>query len=122
MLAIPQETGAYQLDTQQLLSALEAGADLAFLSEFLQARHKGPLPQPVVDWLSKVEQNSQMVKLDSQALLIKVKTAELAEALASDVALRRYCTRINGRTLVIPANREKAFRRLLKELEYILTS
>jgi hypothetical protein len=38
----------------------------------------------------------------------------------ADPILQKFCHRIDRRTLVIPANKENAFRSRLKELEYVL--
>ncbi|MDX1524380.1 MAG: hypothetical protein R3264_22310, partial [Anaerolineae bacterium] len=119
-LAARDKKGGYRLDTGQLLTALEAGADLAHLTEFLTTCHDGPLPGSVQDWLAQVEQNTQAFKLSGSALLIEAKTAELAAMAAADPTLKKLCQRLGQKTLVVPANREKQFRARLKELEYIL--
>jgi hypothetical protein len=112
--------GRYRLDTQQFLSALEAGQDWQELHDFLTGRHQGPLPEEVVNWLARLQQNSQAFKSGGQALLIKVNDPALIELVLADPQLQKFCSQIDRRTLVVPANREKAFRSRLKALEYVL--
>lgn len=119
-IAVPLKNGSYRLDTQQMLTALEEGGDLAHLQDFLHNRHSGPLPEAVHHWLETIEQHSQAFKLSGQALLIKVESPALAELVMTDNKLRKFCKRLDDKTLVIPASKERAFRKQLKTLEYIL--
>jgi hypothetical protein len=119
-LAVPQKKGRYQLDLQQLLTALEEGADLSHLSDFLRANHAGPLPEAVIAWLAEIEAHSQAFKLSGPALLIRSQSAELANLAVADPILGKLCKAVDARTLVIPANKEKQFRARLKALSYIL--
>ena len=61
-----------------------------------------------------------MFKKDVQALLIKVASVELAEMAVNDRVLRKFCKQVDANTLVIPANKERALRKRLKQLEYVL--
>jgi succinate dehydrogenase/fumarate reductase flavoprotein subunit len=71
-------------------------------------------------WLAQIGQNTQAFKTSGTALFIKANSADLAELAIADPELQKYCTLIDKRTLVIPANKEKALRARLKELEYLL--
>ncbi len=119
-MARPLKEGGYRLDTQQMLTALEEGGDLAHLRDFLESRHSGPLPEAVHHWLETIEQHSRAFKLAGNALLIKVKSPALAEMVMTDSKLRKFCKLLDEKTLVIPASKERAFRKQLKTLEYIL--
>ena len=121
-VAVSRSKGRYKLDTQRLLTALEEGADLTQLTEFLTTRHAGPFPEAVVAWLETAEQNSRAFNVSGQALLVKARSPELAELAATDPVLQKYCKKIDQQTLVIPTNREKQFRTRLKELAYILAN
>ncbi len=119
-MAVPLQSGRYRLNTQRLLTALEEGADLAHLTEFLSSRHAGPLPPNVLTWLETVAQHSRAFKLDGLALVIKVASSDLAEMVVTDPVLQKFCRLLDSKTIIIPANKERAFRAQLKTLEYIL--
>ena len=120
LLAVPLGNGSYRLDSQRLLTSLEEGQELAHLADFLSQRNTGPLPPPVLAWLERINQNSQAFNRGEPALFIKANSAELLELALSDPVLGKICRAIDKKTLVIPANKEKAVRARLKELEYIL--
>ncbi len=119
----PDQFGArYHLDTQAILSALEAGSDLDQLVDFLQNRHAGPLPVEVQLWFEQIRQRSGAFKKGGPATFIKAHSTELLDLILADPVLRRFCYAVDGKTAVIPANKEKAFRTRLKELGYILSN
>ena len=119
-LALSHSNGRYRLDTQQLLNSLEEGQTLDHLADFLQKYHAGPLPPEVLSWLAQIGENTQAFKRGESALFIKAKSVELVDLALADPILQKYCSLIDKKTLVIPANKEKAVRTRLKELEYIL--
>ena len=110
--------GIYRLDAAHLLTALEEGGKFDDLTGFLAERHQGPLPAEVTAWLEQVKDNSKAFSVNSQALYIKTQNAELAQLALEDAVLSAFCHRVDNRTLVIPANREKTLRNRLKELGY----
>lgn len=112
----------YKLDTQQLLTTLENGGSVDHLRQFLQDGHQNPLPIAVKSWFDTIKYNSQLIKLSTPALLIKIKSTELAQTLINDPVLKRFCHLINNTTLVIPASRQKSFKARLKVLGYVLLS
>jgi len=122
LLAEPLKAGGYRLDTQRLLTAIEAGQEWPQLWDFLGSRHSGPLPEEIQNWFEQLRQNSQAFKVQDQALLIKASSPELVEMTLADRVLKRFCRPVDSTTLVVPAGKEKDFRARLKELEYVLTS
>lgn len=120
-MAVPFKRGGYQLDTQQLLTSLEIGIDLNHLAAFLRSRHAGPLPEAVTAWLETVEQNSQAFKLAGEALMVRAQSAELVQEIMADAKLSKFTKKLDPKTVVIPANKERAFRQRLKELAYLLS-
>ncbi len=119
-MAVPLKNGQYRLDAQRVLTAVEEGDDWQQVAEFLSSRHSGHLPEEVLFWLEKLQQNSQAFKNGGPALLIKVESADLAQMAMADPVLQKFCKRVDSKTLVIPANRVNALRKRLKELEYML--
>ena len=119
-VAVPEKSGYYRLNTAQLLTALENGANFEQLADFLQQRHSGPLPEEVSTWLDKIDRNRQAFKISDQALLITAASPDLLELVQNDPVLKKICTVTGSKTFVVPVRREKAFREQLKALEYML--
>lgn len=119
-VATPLSDTVHQLSTQQLLGTLEAGITVSLIRDFLTQRHDGPLPQAAVRWLEQIEANRGMFTKQDTALLVRVRTQELAEHMLSDPKLAPFLSTTRGRTLVVPSSKEKAFRERLKELGYLL--
>ncbi|MFN8454946.1 MAG: hypothetical protein U0401_09815 [Anaerolineae bacterium] len=119
-MAVPVNGTEYHLDTQRLLSTLETGGDLDHLFSFLQRWHSGPLPAEVLAWLERLRQNSRVFSEGGRAIFIKAQSPELVAMILADPVLKKFCTAVDKKTLVIPAAKEKALRVRLKELEYIL--
>ncbi|HEX9922338.1 MAG TPA: hypothetical protein VGD99_06725 [Anaerolineae bacterium] len=119
-VAVSTRKNHYRLDSQRLLTSLEEGHDLDQLADFLSSKHTGALPAEVLSWLEQIKENSRGFSVSDQALILKAQTPELAELVMADRVLQKFCYRLDKKTLAVPANKEKAFRTRLKELEYIL--
>jgi hypothetical protein len=117
-IAAPGEQGDYRLDQQKVLLALEQGAELEAFSKFLARHNQGPLPPEIEAWLEQVYEASRAFSVKSEALLIRAAHAELMQQALADAELGKFCTMLDERTLVIPANRKNRFRDRLRELGY----
>lgn len=114
-----EEPGRYRLDTRRVLDTLESGGELEHISEFLQRRHEGPLPKQVTEWLEEIEDHSHTFHHTGNALYIKARSQTLARTATGDPVLGKFVKELDSRTLLVPANKEKAFRRRLKEMGYL---
>jgi hypothetical protein len=118
--ALEQDRKHYRLDTQQVLNSLESGSKLEHIAEFLSQRNEGSLPVQVTDWLEEIEGNTRAFESAGTAVLVKVRSRELLDLALEDPVLSKFAKALEGRTLAIRTNREKAFRERLKELGYLL--
>lgn len=114
--------GHYRLSLPTLLSTLETGTNLDSLETFLTTRHNGPLPQAVHDWLAQARDSRNAYKVSGRGIFIKARTIELADQFANDPTLQRLCHRIDSKTFVVAASKERQVRERLKELSYLLDS
>lgn len=117
-LAEPVSEGVYRLEREKILTALETGLTPAAITNFLTEKSAHPLPQTVSIFLDDLERNSRALKEGGPAVLFEAKEAALAQLIANDSALRKFCTVTGEATLVVPANKEVAFRRRLKQLGF----
>lgn len=121
-VTVPKDELHYQLDTQKFLTALEEGQPWQALADFLTEYHEGLLETAVADWLTRLQTNTTSIKRGKAALFITVAHPALANMITKDSLLGSFAHAINKKTIVIPASRERTFRKRLKELEYLLVS
>lgn len=118
--AVEQGDHRYRLNTARILAAIESGEDLRYVAGFLERHHRGPLPEQVHHRLREIEANRGAFKRKGEALLVQVRSRELLKTVLEDPALKKSAKVLEGRTLLIPSNKENAFRNRLKELGYLL--
>ncbi len=82
------------------------------------AQPAAPCPPAVDDLLRRVEEDSRALQIQSKALIIRVRTAAVAEAVLNDPTAGKLVRRLDDRTLLIPANKETALRNALRTLGY----
>ena len=110
----------WQLGAAKIMRAVEEGQTLAELRDFLKAKSEEPLPQNVEVFLADLEQKAGQLEDLGAARLIACADAHLAQLLANDRRLRNLCQLAGNRHLVFRAADEPAFRRMLRELGYVL--
>jgi hypothetical protein len=110
--------GGYQLSLPKLLALLETKPNLDLPRSFLEQRNRGPLPQGVVDLFRRAEEDSQALKIQSRALIIRARSPEVADAVLNDPAARKLVRRLDAQTLLILDTRENALRNALRALGY----
>lgn len=119
-IAEPQDETRYRLDTQRFLTALEDGQSWKALADFVREYHDGALETAVSDWLKRLKRNSSSIKRGQDAIFITLAHPDLSNMLRDDNIVGKFIHLLNSKTAVIPASRERTFRKRLKELEYLL--
>ena len=114
------QEGKWKLQTEKLLEAVEQGHVLDDIWDFLFAKSGGRLPNPVRKLFHDLAERISLLKNRGAALLIDVAEPSLARSLADDRRLRSLCMVAGERHLVVPAKSEKAFRKALRSLGYVL--
>ncbi len=110
----------WRLEAAKLLAAIEAGARIEEIREFLAARGGPALPETVVRLLDDVAERTTKFQDRGLARLIECADATLAATIANDARIRKHCLRAGDRHLVVAAASEAAFRRGLREAGYLL--
>ena len=108
----------YTIDTRMLLDAFETGLTGQGVVEFLELASGGALPQTVAVLIDDAAANSRKIERAGDAALFRVVDAPLAALLANDRELKQYCLLAGENTLVVPATKQNAFRKRLKQLGY----
>jgi len=120
-VATPLADHAYRFDLPRLLDALEAERDLADALHHLAEWHAGPLPATLTALFADAQARGQVFAAPVAALTIEVRDSQLVQLALEDPKLKRICKLAGERTLVIPGNRERAFRNRLRELGYVVS-
>jgi hypothetical protein len=108
----------YQISTQKLLTLLEMSPNLDLPLTFLEQRNQGPLPNEIYALFKRIDADSTALRIRSNAFIIRVRSSEVATAVLNDLKAGAIAQRLDDRTLVIPANKENAFRDALRQMGY----
>lgn len=114
----PQRTGLWVLDEARAIKSVEKGARIAEFRAFLAAGDPQPLPESVEGFLAAVEQRGAACICKGTALLIECISPQVAEMIAQNSQTGRLCQRTGERCLVVPVDKEKAFRGALNAIGY----
>lgn len=118
--AAVEAEGAWRLDLDRAMTAVEHGHEPAELRKFLTARDDQPLPEKVEGFLRMVERGVKALKPAVDALLIECADAEIADRIAGNPHTAKYCLRAGPKSLSVPAKSEKRFRKAVHALGYAL--
>jgi hypothetical protein len=110
----------WHLNAAPVLTAVEEGLTVAELKDFLAAKSREPLPQTVEVFLTDLQNKAGQLKDLGTARLLACADPTVAQLLATDRQLRKYCQLAGDRQLVFRAADEAAVRRGLRERGYVL--
>ncbi|WP_214368697.1 helicase-associated domain-containing protein [Pseudonocardia sp. H11422] len=110
----------WTLSAASLLAAVDAGRMPGELASFLTERARHGLPATVRTLLDDVEARSRQVRDLGMQRIVECADAGVATLVAQDRALRRYCTRIGDRHLMIAPDGDVKVRTALRKLGYAL--
>ena len=113
-----QDTGLWALDEGRAIRAVQKGARIAELRSFMATGDPQPLPEPVEGFLTAVEQRGAACICKGTALLIECISPQVAEIIAQNSQTGKLCQRTGERCLVVPLEKEKAFRDALNAIGY----
>ncbi len=116
--AEPEAAGLWMLHEARAIQAVEKGARISEFRAFLTADDPQPLPEPVEGFLSAVEERGSACLCKGTALLIECLSPQVAETIAQNSQTRKLCQRTGDRGLVVPVDKEKAFRDALNAIGY----
>jgi hypothetical protein len=113
-----QGAGLWVLDEAKAIKSVEKGARLAEIRAFLAAGDRQPLPETVEGFLAAVEQRGSACVCKGTALLIECLSPPIAEMIAQNSRTGKLCQRTGERGLVVPVDKERAFRDALNGIGY----
>jgi hypothetical protein len=116
--AEPQGTALWALDEARAIQSVQKGARVKELRTFLAAGDPQPLPEAVEGFLAAVEQRGAACTCKGTALLIECISPQIAEMIAQNSQTGKLCQRTGQRCLVVPVDKEKAFRAALNSIGY----
>ena len=116
--AAKEADDVWKLSQEKAIAAIENGAQIAELREFLEKRDEQELPDTVLGFITKTEHNAHALKHKGNAILIECRDAETAAIIATHERLKKLCQRAGDKHLVVLAEEETAFRKLLHVVGY----
>lgn len=108
----------YRLDTETLLASLESGLAIEDARSLLREGADEPLPAEVEAWLDRVGRNRGALAVAGAATVLRVREPEVLELIESDAALGNAVHAVAGDTVVVAADQEDRFRKLLRARGY----
>lgn len=106
------------LDESRAIKSVEKGARIAELPTFLAAGDSQPLPESMKGFLTAVEKRGAACVCKGTALLIECISPQFAELIAQNSQTGKLCQRTGEPSLVVPVDKEKAFRAALNAVGY----
>ena len=104
----------WKLSRKKIMETQQIGGSVEELKSFLLARDNQPfLPEDLEKLFQQAVDNLDAVKIKEEAFIVTCKSQEVAEFIANDKTLSRWCQRLGTLQLVIPKNKEKRFKESL---------
>ena len=101
----------WKLSRKKIMEAIQVGSSIDDLKAFLLTRDEQPFfPEDCESLLKQAELNRDAVTFQAEMLMVKCKSADIAELVVNDKVLSKYCQRVGKSQIVIPKNKEKKFR------------
>jgi hypothetical protein len=113
-----EAAGLWALHEANAIKSVEKGARIAEFRAFLAAGDPQPLPETVEGLLRTVEQRGSACVCKGTALWIECLSPEVAETSARNAQTGKLCQRTGDRGLVVPVDKERAFRDALNAIGY----
>jgi hypothetical protein len=120
LLAVPQSEAVWKLDSERILTHIEAGGSFASLREFLAANTASDIPENVTVFLDGLEAKFGACRSRRAAVLLEWAEPALAQLIATSSGFKRLCHYAGENRLVVPAENLSSFTRALKRLGYVL--
>ena len=114
--ANPLADGAWRIDREKTLLALESGHRVEQLRGFLAERDDQPLPEQVEGYLRNVERDAGALTLMGSALLLECASAEIAQRIAEDRRAGKLCSMAGDQSLLVNEAKWSAFQRAVREM------
>jgi hypothetical protein len=120
-LLVDGTADSYRLTAQKILDAISGGYDFPVILDFLSSNHDGALPAEISAWLAQLARNRKAFKVSGQAVFITVSNETHMELVQSDPVLKKFCTPIDSKKVVVAQNSLSRVQNRLKELEFLLS-
>lgn len=114
--------GAWRLERERLLAAVERGLRLADLREFLEARAPQGLPPTLLEFLETTGRRAEALKNTGPVLLIECADAATTEQIARHEKTRGLCRQAGPRWLLVRVEAEERFRKAVRVLGFGMVS
>ena len=114
--ASPLSDGAWRIDREKTLLALENGHQVEQLRSFLSERDDQPLPEQVEGILRSIERDAGALTIKGSARLLECESAEVAKRIAEDRRAGKLCLLVGDSQLAVYEAKWTAFQRAVREM------
>jgi hypothetical protein len=110
----------WKINRQTLMTALEKGASIDTIRNFLQSRAKNGIPQTVDALLKETGWKTAEITFEGRACLLACKDTRIHDLLRLDDKLKQYTLAAQNAYIILLSEKEQAFFRRMRELGYSL--
>jgi hypothetical protein len=121
-IARPGDRDGWQVDPARLIAVLVGGAEVREIRDFLVSRATLGLPVEAEELLRELEAGARSLKDAGLARLVECVHPDLATHLAAHPRTRDLCLRAGTHHVAVPAAKEKAFARALRQMGLVWPS
>jgi hypothetical protein len=101
----------WRLAKHKALTAIEEGHQISELRKFLESGDEQPLPQTVEAFIQNTSKNATALKEGGLAVVIECADVKTADTIEKHKCTKDLCRRLDARTLIVPVEKEQAFRK-----------
>ena len=116
--AMSKSENIWELGLDRLILAIEEGAELREIGEFLASRNKEALPGPVEDLLEDANQRVSMFENKGDAVILYCKDKALVSFIANHTGFKKICMTAGKNHIVYYKNAEEQFKKQLLTIGY----
>jgi hypothetical protein len=120
LFASPGNGQVWNVDRQRILAHLETGGSMDEIRKEIDSVADGEIPTTVTALLDEIENKATTLQGCTPCILIRVKDKATAALIADDPGASKYCLPAGDKHLAVPKKHERAFRRAVKKLGYVV--
>lgn len=116
--AVKEGENTWRLSRESAIIAIENGQKIESLREFLESREEQALPETVEGFLRETEKRGAALTDKGAARIVECETAAIADEIAANPHTKKFCLRVDKKSLVVFEETEKKFRETVRKIGY----
>ncbi|MBN1552662.1 hypothetical protein JW979_14400 [bacterium] len=111
-----QSDRVWRIDRMKILRLMSSGLTPDTILSYLTRRHNGILPETLITHLNDLKERSEGISFVDTAGIYECATPQLARLILSDPVLKKTCSFLGDKRIIIPERAKQRFRKQLAKL------